>query len=89
MVRLHIGGYSIGCPDNCGAAGTLYDAVPRRLFVSNHNLTTDTYTLLLEFPFQPLWTNVYIQDRARATCPLLWGRVQVSRKWILSTGLIG
>ncbi|KAF3562388.1 hypothetical protein DY000_02019215 [Brassica cretica] len=29
------GGYSIGCPDNSGAAGTLYDAVPRSLFESS------------------------------------------------------
>ncbi|RVW38225.1 putative ribonuclease H protein [Vitis vinifera] len=36
----------------------IYDAVPRRLIVSNHNLSTDTDTLLLEFPNQPLWTNV-------------------------------
>ena len=80
FILLHAGGYSIGCPDNSGAAGTLYDAVPRSLFVSNYNLTTDTYTLLLEFPFQPRWTNIYIQDKARATCPLLWSRVQVFRK---------
>ncbi|CAN6974319.1 unnamed protein product [Brassica oleracea var. botrytis] len=80
------GGYSIGCPDNSGAAGTLYDAVPRSLFVSNYNLTTDTYTLLLEFPFQPLWTNVYIQDKARATCPLLWSRVQVQGQISLLCG---
>ncbi|XP_010519873.1 PREDICTED: uncharacterized protein LOC104799183 isoform X2 [Tarenaya hassleriana] len=80
------GGYSIGCPDNAGAAGTLYDAVPRSLFVSNYNMSTDTYTLLLEFPFQPLWTNVYIQDRARATCPLLWSRVQVQGQISLLCG---
>ncbi|KAH0907506.1 hypothetical protein HID58_039333 [Brassica napus] len=80
------GGYSIGCPDNSGAAGTLYDAVPRSLFVSNYNLTTDTYTLLLEFPFQPRWTNIYIQDKARATCPLLWSRVQVQGQISLLCG---
>ncbi|XP_023635914.1 uncharacterized protein LOC17881056 isoform X2 [Capsella rubella] len=86
MVLLRIGGHSIGCPDNSGAAGTLYDAVLQSLFVSNHNLTTDTYTLLLEFPLQHLWTNVYIQDRARATCPLLWSRVQVQGQISLFTG---
>lgn len=73
------GGTSIGCPDNAGAAGTLYDAVPRTLTVSNHNRSTDTDTLLLEFPFQPLWTNVYVRNRARASVPLLWSRVQVCR----------
>uniref|UniRef100_A0A2P2LJ16 Uncharacterized protein MANES_16G076600 n=1 Tax=Rhizophora mucronata TaxID=61149 RepID=A0A2P2LJ16_RHIMU len=71
------GGSSRGCPENAGAAGTLYDAVPRSLTVDNHNMSTNTDTLLLEFPNQPLWTNVYIQNDARATVPLLWSRVQV------------
>ncbi|WCJ29541.1 hypothetical protein M5689_011168 [Euphorbia peplus] len=71
------GGSSLGCPDNAGAAGTLYDAVPRSLIISNHNMSTDTETLLLDFPYQPLWTNVYVRNHARATVPLLWSRVQV------------
>ncbi|KAJ0091166.1 hypothetical protein Patl1_12977 [Pistacia atlantica] len=71
------GGSSFGCPENAGAAGTMYDAVPRTLTVSNHNMTTDTETLLLEFPNQPMWTNVYVRNHARATVPLLWSRVQV------------
>eukprot|EP00257_Ricinus_communis_P015247 XP_015573122.1 uncharacterized protein LOC8275643 [Ricinus communis] len=71
------GGSSFGCPENAGAAGTLYDAVPRSLIVSNHNMSTDTETLLLDFPYQPLWTNVYVRNHARATVPLLWSRVQV------------
>ncbi|KAK7352920.1 hypothetical protein VNO80_18351 [Phaseolus coccineus] len=71
------GGRSLGCPGNAGAAGTLYDAVPRSLIVDNYNMTTDTETLLLEFPNQPLWTNVYVRNKARATVPLLWSRVQV------------
>ncbi|XP_050229370.1 uncharacterized protein LOC126678510 isoform X2 [Mercurialis annua] len=71
------GGSSRGCPENAGAAGTLYDAVPRSLIVSNHNMSTDTETLLLDFPYQPLWTNVYVRNHARATVPLLWSRVQV------------
>lgn len=76
-VLLLAGGISYGCLGNAGAAGTFYDAVPRRLIVSNHNMSTDTDTLLLEFPNQPLWTNVYIQNHAKATVPLLWSRVQV------------
>lgn len=75
--RCLTGGRSFGCPTNAGAAGTFYDAVPRRLIVSNHNLSTDTDTLLFEFPNHPLWTNIYIQDHARATVPLLWSRLQV------------
>lgn len=72
-----VGGRSLGCPENSGAAGTFYDAVPRTLTISNHNLTTDTDTLLFEFPYQPLWTNVYVRNHAKATVPLLWSRVQV------------
>ncbi|KAL6216528.1 hypothetical protein ACLB2K_009751 [Fragaria x ananassa] len=71
------GGSSNACPENAGGAGTLYDAVPRSLIISNHNKSTDTETLLLEFPYQPLWTNVYVRNKARATVPLLWSRVQV------------
>lgn len=75
---MFVGGSSLGCPENSGAAGTFYDAVPRSLFISNHNMSTDTDTLLLEFPYQPLMTNVYIENRAKAAVPLLWSRVQVS-----------
>ncbi|KAE8664393.1 putative Glutamyl-tRNA(Gln) amidotransferase subunit C [Hibiscus syriacus] len=80
------GGVSRGCPDNSGAAGTLYDAVPRSLTVNNHNMSTDTDTLLLEFPYQPLWTNVYIENNARASVPLLWSRVQVQGQISLLSG---
>lgn len=77
LLIIFAGGNSFACPDNAGGAGTLYDAVPRTLTVSNYNMSTDTETLLLEFPNQPLWTNVYVQNCARATVPLLWSRVQV------------
>ncbi|KAL2928800.1 Eukaryotic translation initiation factor 3 subunit H [Bienertia sinuspersici] len=80
------GGRSFGCPKNAGAAGTFYDSVPRRLIIDNHNLSTDTNTLLLEFPNQPLWTNVYIQNQAKATVPLFWSRVQVQGQLSLSSG---
>uniref|UniRef100_A0A803N494 DUF8003 domain-containing protein n=1 Tax=Chenopodium quinoa TaxID=63459 RepID=A0A803N494_CHEQI len=59
------GGISYGCSDNAGAAGTLYDAVPRSLIISNHNRSTDTNTLLMDFPNQPLWTNVYVQGQIK------------------------
>ncbi|PON67877.1 ephrin type-B receptor [Parasponia andersonii] len=87
------GGGSYGCPENAGGAGTLYDAVPRSLIISNHNKSTDSETLLLDFPNQPLWTNVYVENSARATVPLLWSRVQVQgqisllRNGVLSFGL--
>ncbi|KAK4753990.1 hypothetical protein SAY87_002094 [Trapa incisa] len=82
------GGRSIGCPANSGAAGTYYDAVPRSLIVDNHNLSTDTDTLLLEFPKQPLWTNVYILNYAKACVPLYWGRVQVRGQLRISGGAL-
>ncbi|XP_022754632.1 uncharacterized protein LOC111302962 isoform X3 [Durio zibethinus] len=82
------GGISRGCQENAGAAGTLYDAVPRSLTVNNHNLSSDTETLLLEFPYPPLWTNVYIQNCARATVPLLWSRVQVQGQISLLRGVV-
>ncbi|GMH23780.1 hypothetical protein Nepgr_025623 [Nepenthes gracilis] len=82
------GGKSFGCPKNSGAAGTFYDAVPRRLIVCNHNMSTETDTLLLEFPNQPLWTNVYVQNHAKATVPLLWSRVQVQGQLSLSCGAV-
>ncbi|KDO55898.1 uncharacterized protein LOC102608613 isoform X1 [Citrus sinensis] len=82
------GGRSFGCPENAGAAGTYYDAVPRRLFVSNDNLPTNTDTLLLEFPKQQLWTNVYIRDNAKASVPLFWSRVQVRGQIHLSQGAV-
>ncbi|PSS01243.1 hypothetical protein CEY00_Acc22601 [Actinidia chinensis var. chinensis] len=80
------GGSSSGCPQNSGGAGTFYDAVSRTLIVSNHNMSTDTDTLLLEFPNQPLMTNVYIRNHAKATVPLLWSRVQVQGQISLLCG---
>ncbi|TYK30773.1 uncharacterized protein E5676_scaffold343G001180 [Cucumis melo var. makuwa] len=74
--QVTIGGRSLACPENSDSAGTLYDAVPRSLTISNHNLTTDTDALLLEFPNQPLTTNVYVRNNAKASVPLLWSRVQ-------------
>jgi len=71
------GGISLGCSDNAGAAGTYYDAVPRSLTICNYNFSTQTDTLLLEFPKVPLWTNVYVQNQAKALFPLYWSRVQV------------
>ncbi|KAL0558867.1 hypothetical protein IC582_003449 [Cucumis melo] len=82
------GGKSYGCSENAGAAGTYYDAVPRSLIVSNDNLSTQTDTLLLTFPKQPLWTNVYIQNHAKALVPLFWSRVQVQGQIHLSVGAV-
>ncbi|KAF6139924.1 hypothetical protein GIB67_033306, partial [Kingdonia uniflora] len=87
------GGKSFGCEGNSGAAGTLFDTVPRSLIVSNHNLSTQTDTLLLEFPNPPVWSSVYVHDRAKVLVPLLWSRVQVQgqlkimRSGVLAFGL--
>jgi hypothetical protein len=42
LAILFAGGRSLGCPENLGAAGTYYDAVPRILGVSNHNMYMST-----------------------------------------------
>ncbi|KAG6466027.1 hypothetical protein ZIOFF_076177 [Zingiber officinale] len=83
---LSLCGKSSRCPDNAGAAGTLYDSVPKSLIVSNHNRSTQTDTLLLEFPYQPLWTNVFIRNCAKVAVPLLWSRVQVQGQLSLLSG---
>lgn len=80
---LFVGGNSITCPSNNGGAGTFYDAVPRRLIVDNHNMSTDSDTLLMEFPNQPLWTNIYVRNHAKASVPLLWSRVQVCQVYLV------
>ncbi|KAL9226861.1 hypothetical protein vseg_002624 [Gypsophila vaccaria] len=80
------GGTSYGCSENAGGAGTLYDAVPRSLIISNHNRTTNSETVLMEFPNQPLWTNVYVRNHAKASVPLLWSRVQVQGQIKLEAG---
>ncbi|XP_074286969.1 uncharacterized protein LOC141612149 isoform X2 [Silene latifolia] len=80
------GGASYGCPDNAGGAGTLYDTVPRSLIISNHNRSTDSDTLLMDFPNQPLWTNVYVRYHGKALVPLLWSRVQVQGQIKLEAG---
>ncbi|XP_076923792.1 uncharacterized protein LOC143586032 [Bidens hawaiensis] len=71
------GGNSVGCPSNAGAAGTFYDAVTRSLTVDNFNMSTDTDTVLMEISYQPLMTNIFIQNFAHVSVPLLWSRVQV------------
>lgn len=72
------GGYSNGCPLNAGAAGTYFDASVLSLRVDNDNMTTETETPLLDFSTSPLWTNVYVENNAKALVPLLWTRVQVN-----------
>ncbi|CAI0388569.1 unnamed protein product [Linum tenue] len=75
-VTVH-GGYSIGCPENAGAAGTYFNADLLSLRVGNDNMTTETETPLLVFPVAPLWSNVVVENNAKVLVPLLWSRVQV------------
>jgi len=71
------GGKSSGCLDNAGAAGTLYEEVPKSITVNNDNLSTQTDTVFLDPPYEPLWTNILIRNRAKVSLPLLWSRIQV------------
>ncbi|XP_042406651.1 uncharacterized protein LOC121996676 [Zingiber officinale] len=71
------GGFSNGCPENAGAAGTVFDKALESLRVSNDNFTTKTETPLLDFPVSTLWSNVFVESKAKALVPLLWTRVQV------------
>lgn len=74
---LFSGGVSIGCPCNAGAAGTYFNADLLSLRVGNDNITTETETPLLDFSTSPLWSNVFVENNAKALVPLLWTRVQV------------
>ncbi|CAH8274539.1 unnamed protein product [Arabidopsis lyrata] len=80
------GGSSFGCPENAGAAGTMYDVISESLTIDNHNKTTVTDTLLLEFPNHRLFTNLYIRNMAKVAVPLRWSRVQVQGLISLSNG---
>ena len=71
------GGKSSGCLDNAGAAGTLYEEVPKSITVNNDNLSTQTDTVFLDPPYEPLWTNILIRNRAKVSLPLRWSRIQV------------
>jgi hypothetical protein len=71
------GGQSFGCPQNAGAAGTIYDKSLETLKVSNGNFTTHTETPLLGFSVTKLWSNVLVESNAKVLVPLLWSRVQV------------
>ncbi|KAF5729667.1 hypothetical protein HS088_TW20G00031 [Tripterygium wilfordii] len=80
------GGMSLGCPGNAGAAGTFFNADLQSLRVSNDNITTETETPLLGFPTRHLWSNVIVEDNAKALIPLLWTRVQVRGQFSLYRG---
>ncbi|KAK6935053.1 hypothetical protein RJ641_035208 [Dillenia turbinata] len=80
------GGVSIGCPGNAGAAGTYFDAKLLSLKVGNDNFTTETETPLLDFSTSPLWSNVFVENNAKALVPLRWTRVQVRGQFSLFRG---
>lgn len=83
------GGQSFGCPQNAGAAGTIYDKSLETLKVSNGNFTTHTETPLLGFSVTKLWSNVLVESNAKVLVPLLWSRVQVTGQIrLLSKGSI-
>ncbi|KAL6608326.1 hypothetical protein ACP70R_041389 [Stipagrostis hirtigluma subsp. patula] len=80
------GGRSSGCLDNAGAAGTLYEEVPKSITVSNNNLSTQTNTVFLDPPYEPLWTNVFIRNHAKVSLPLRWSRIQAQGQISLLSG---
>ncbi|GJM94810.1 hypothetical protein PR202_ga11489 [Eleusine coracana subsp. coracana] len=82
------GGKSSGCLGNAGAAGTLYEEVPKSITVSNNNLSTQTDTIFLEPPYEPLWTNVFLKDHAKVSLPLRWSRIQAQGQISLSSATI-
>lgn len=84
-VTVH-GGLSIGCPENAGAAGTYFDAILLSLRVSNDNISTETETPLLDFSTSPLWSKVFIENKAKALVPLLWTRVQLRGQMSILSG---
>lgn len=79
------GGRSSGCLDNAGAAGTLYEEVPKSITVNNNNLSTQTDTVFLDPPYEPLWTNVFIKNHAKVSLPLRWSRLQAQGQISLLT----
>lgn len=82
LLYVDVGGLSLGCPSNGGAAGTYFDASVLSLRVGNDNVTTETDTPLLDFSTSPLWSNVFVENNAKALVPLLWTRVQVVKSYI-------
>jgi hypothetical protein len=77
------GGLSIGCTGNSGAAGTYFNANLLSLKISNDNVSTETETPLLDFSTSPLWSNVYVENKAKVLVPLVWSRVQVGKLYTL------
>lgn len=67
----------MGCPENSGAAGTLFDVSLQTLTISNEGRHTRTRTPLFDFPNHPLWTNFVMDDQAKVVVLSLWSRVQV------------
>lgn len=83
------GGQSFGCPQNAGAAGTIFECSLHSLKVSNGNFSTNTETPILGFSTKRLWSNVLVECNAKVLVPLLWSRVQVTGQIrVLSKGSI-
>lgn len=83
------GGDSIGCPQNAGAAGTLFDVMFQSLIVSNNNKKSKTDTVLLAFTVPPLWGSVVIKESARIGIPLQWSTIRVHFFTLIRSRLCG
>ncbi|KAG0603647.1 hypothetical protein M758_10G110100 [Ceratodon purpureus] len=82
------GGDSLGCPQNAGAAGTLFDVMFQSLIVSNNNKKSKTDTVLLAFTVPPLWGSVVIKESARIGIPLQWSTIRVTGQVKLMSGSV-
>ena len=78
LSRSIVGGDSLGCLQNAGAAGTLFDVTKQSLMISNNKKQSKTDTVLLDFPVRPLWGSVLVQESARIGVPLHWSTIRVN-----------
>ena len=82
-----VGGDSLGCPLNAGAAGTRFDVTSQSLIVSNKMKQSRTDTVLLAFPVRPLWGSMVVEESARIGVPLHWSTIRVKSRPFMSTNL--
>ncbi|GBG88608.1 hypothetical protein CBR_g48138 [Chara braunii] len=82
------GGGSLGCPQNSGSPGTVFNCFSQALNLSNFGMPTRTSTPLYEFPNRPLYSNFSVLAGARVVVLSLWSRVQVREHIDLNGGYL-
>eukprot|EP00850_Spirogloea_muscicola_P023100 SM000328S12470 [mRNA] locus=s328:66061:75568:- [translate_table: standard] len=85
QIKAH-GGDSEHCPENAGAAGTIFDISAQALTISNSGYSTSTATELFDFRQYPLWVHFHLQGNAKVVVLSPWSRVQVSSTIVLGGG---